>query len=71
VRWYETTGKRKHLFASGSAATNGTSAVKLKVRLTGFGRAAVKAGRQVHLSATVEFVSGSTMVTRTHAFTLH
>jgi len=75
VGWYETTGrgkhKRKHLFASGSAATKGTGAVKVKVKLTAFGRAAVRAGHRLHLSATVTFVSGTVKVTRTHTFTLH
>jgi hypothetical protein len=75
VRWYETTGKgkhrKKHLLASGSAATNGTATTKLKVRLTAFGRRAVKAAHKLRLSATVTFTSGSTTVTQTHTFTLH
>ena len=75
VRWYETTGRgkhrRKHLFASGSAVATSVTTVKVPVRLTGFGKRAARAGKRLHLSATVTFVSGSVTGTRTHTFTLH
>jgi hypothetical protein len=57
--------------ASGSVVTMGTTAVKVKVRLTAYGRHVVKSARKLRLSATVTFTSGGGTVTRTHTFTLH
>ncbi len=75
IRWYETTGKgkhrMKHLLASGSAKTNGTAAAKVKVRLTAFGKRAVRSAHKLRLSAAVTFTNGSTTVTRARTFTLH
>jgi hypothetical protein len=45
--------------------------VKVHVTLSRLGRRLVKLGHRLHLTAIVTFVSGSTSVTRTHAFTLH
>jgi hypothetical protein len=75
VRWHETTGHGKHrhsyLVAPGSAVPRGTRAVKVRVRLTSFGRIAVDSASRLRLTATVTFKSGSTKVTRTHSFSLH
>ncbi len=73
VRWYETTGrgKHRHLVAHGSTAPKGVGAVKLRVRLTAFGRDAAGADRRLRLTTDVTFKNGSMTVTRTHSFTLH
>lgn len=75
VRWYETTGRGKHrhrhLVASGSAPTTATTPVDVHVRLTKFGRAAVKSLHRLKLTAIVTFVSGSVRVSSKHTFTLH
>jgi hypothetical protein len=74
IRWYQISGhgkhRHKHLVASGSATTTGTSAVTVHVRLTALGRRLVRADRTLRLTSSVTFVSGSTTVTRTRAFTL-
>jgi hypothetical protein len=75
VRWYVTTGRRKHrrkrLIGSGSATATSAAVIKVHVSLTGLGRRLVKADHRLRVQAKVTFVSGTTSVTRTHTFTLH
>lgn len=79
VRWYSRTGKIRHrrrrLIGSGTATATAATAIAVHVRLNRTGRRLVKTDRRLHrrlhVTAVVAFVSGSTTVTATHAFTLH